>query len=99
VRKWILPAKAAIACPKCRRKIQDGIRDRDDKRATRWPEIEAAIAAVDPSVVIDIAPEGDRLRMPTVIGTTELVALLRLTGISAAPGRGDASPADMLQGL
>ena len=43
-------------------------------------EIETAIAAVDPSVVIDIAPGGDRLRVSTVLAMTELVALLRLAG-------------------
>lgn len=45
--------------------------------------IEAAIAAIDPSVAIDIAPEEGRLRVSTVIGAIELVALLRLAGISA----------------
>lgn len=43
-------------------------------------EIETAIAAVDPSVMIDVASGGDRLRVATVVGMTELVALLRLAG-------------------
>lgn len=42
--------------------------------------IEAAIGAVDPSVVIDIAPEGDRLRIATVLGAAELLSLIRLAG-------------------
>lgn len=49
--------------------------------------IEAAIGVVDPSVVVDIAPEGDRLRVSTIVGAAELLAVIRLAGYPVSSGQ------------
>lgn len=46
--------------------------------------IEAAIAAVDPSVLVDLDPAGHTLRVAASVDAVELISLLRQAGYPVA---------------